>query len=132
MKTQKDPKRGPVAFEIITRDSNDSKSLRFVDVAYQQSLHENKTAVFQVASNFNAVEGQTEDDSPDGANFAESYIWDRTQGISHQFYILIAIGPAASISAGGAAITRIYAPFFDSKKTQKSWAQTKARQVPGY
>jgi len=117
VRTTIDESKPAVPFEIITRDAPDKKSAKFVDVAYQQSLPENRNAVFQVASNFNGVEAINEDETPDKSNFAENYINDRTQG------------PAASISAGAAAITRIYAPFYDPDAPQATWTQTASRQV---
>lgn len=105
----------PCILEIVTRA--DSASIRNVDVAHLQAMPENRHAVFQVASNFNGVEAISEGSSPDGSSFTEKYIYDLTQG------------PAASISAGAAAITRVHAAFYDPTKPQGEWTQTATRQV---
>lgn len=88
-----------------------------MDVAYLQTLPENRNALFQIASNFNGVEAVTETSYPDSDNFTTRYVTDRTQG------------PAASISAGAGAITRVHAAFFNEKKPPKEWGQTKDTQV---
>lgn len=43
--------------------------------------------------------------------------WDRTQG------------PTAAISAGAAAISRVYAAFFNSTKVSAEWPQTRKKQI---
>eukprot|EP01127_Copromyxa_protea_P019807 TRINITY_DN6506_c0_g1_i1.p1 TRINITY_DN6506_c0_g1~~TRINITY_DN6506_c0_g1_i1.p1 ORF type:complete len:458 (-),score=100.41 TRINITY_DN6506_c0_g1_i1:182-1555(-) len=101
--------------EIVT--SLDKDSTRFVDVAYLQSLPENRNAIFQIASNFNSVEAITESSFPDSPNFTTKYFMDRTQG------------PAASISCGAGAITRVHAAFFNERKDPSTWGQTKDTQV---
>eukprot|EP01127_Copromyxa_protea_P015976 TRINITY_DN4681_c1_g3_i1.p1 TRINITY_DN4681_c1_g3~~TRINITY_DN4681_c1_g3_i1.p1 ORF type:complete len:879 (+),score=136.53 TRINITY_DN4681_c1_g3_i1:23-2638(+) len=101
--------------EIIT--ATDPESRRFVDVGYLQSLPENRDAVFQVASNFNGVEGWAETVHPDSRWFTTNYYSDRTQG------------PAASISCGGGAITRVYAPFYNPRRDPSTWCQTKTTQL---
>jgi hypothetical protein len=88
-----------------------------LDVAYLQSLPENRDAVFQVASNFNAVEPISEEFNPSGVSFTERYYIDVTQG------------PIASISAGAAAIARVHAPFAENVKPVNEWSQTKTKQV---
>jgi hypothetical protein len=88
-----------------------------VDIGYLQSLPENAGSLFQVASNFNAVEAATELYSPISHNFVTKYIFDRTQG------------PIASISCGGAAISRNYGAFADSKTATTEWSQTDEKQV---
>jgi hypothetical protein len=95
----------------------DKESIRFVDVAYLQSLPENRNALFQIASNFNGVEAVTETSYPNSPDFTTKYYTDRTQG------------PAASISAGAGAITRVHAAFFNEKKNPDEWGQTKDDQV---
>jgi len=101
--------------EIIT--CLDGSSTRNVDVAHLQAMPENRNAVFQVASNFNGVEAISESIPPDRSSFTENYIYDHTQG------------PAASISAGPGAITRVHAAFYDPNKPQSDWDQTSSRQV---
>eukprot|EP00727_Mastigamoeba_balamuthi_P007611 m51a1_g3470 hypothetical protein (477) ;mRNA; f:743993-745752 len=92
-------------------------SMAKLDVGAMQSDPANAGAVFQAASNFNAVEAPAPSRSPDHPTFTEQYIYDHTQG------------PLASISAGAAAITRVHAPFFDQEDCSFSWAQTRERQV---
>jgi len=107
-----------VDFVILTRKENDDPhALKFVDVAYIQSLPENRNAVFQVASNFNGVEAQSEIIRPDSVAFTEKYYADRTQG------------PAASISAGAGAITRVHAAFYDPKTDPQLWGQRAENQI---
>eukprot|EP01089_Gocevia_fonbrunei_P018558 TRINITY_DN6303_c0_g1_i1.p1 TRINITY_DN6303_c0_g1~~TRINITY_DN6303_c0_g1_i1.p1 ORF type:complete len:489 (-),score=94.01 TRINITY_DN6303_c0_g1_i1:24-1490(-) len=104
--------------EILSK--TDKSSSKFVDVSYLQSLKENVNALFQVASNFNGVEATSEKSSPEERNFTYRYIFDPTQG------------PAASISAGAAAITRVHAPFYtlSTKSTSPdSWKQKTSKQV---
>jgi len=84
-------------------------------VAYLQSLPENCNAVFQVASNFNGIESQTELEKSTKKNFTKNYIRDRTQG------------PAASISAGAAAIVRVHAVFYN--KNNQEWRQTETNYL---
>jgi hypothetical protein len=88
-----------------------------VDVGRLQSDPANKLAVFQAASNFNTVEAMEEATPPDSESFTEKYIYDVTQG------------PQASVSAGGAAITRVHAAFYDPSKPASEWKQTATRQV---
>jgi len=108
-------KKKPASIIILTRDyDGDSK---FVDVSHLQSLKENRYAVFQVASNFNGVEAISDESSPDNISFTENYTHDRTQG------------PAASVSCGGAAITRVHAAFFEINTNSESWKQTRDHQV---
>ena len=89
----------------------------FVDVAYLQAAPENRGAMFQVASNFNGVEAIEETSYPDGAEFLTNYVYDRTQG------------PAASVSAGAAAISHVLLAFYDEGKPCEEWQQTQQRQV---
>ena len=89
----------PSSLHFTTRDDVDPESLRLVDVGHAQSLPENRGALFQVASNMNAIEGISQDVSVESKTFVSDYIYDKTQG------------PAASISAGGAAVARVYAAF---------------------
>uniref|UniRef100_A0A6B2L562 Uncharacterized protein n=1 Tax=Arcella intermedia TaxID=1963864 RepID=A0A6B2L562_9EUKA len=113
-----DKKKDPPKFiplEFINRStSDDSKS---VDVGYLQSLPEFRDAVFQVASNFNVVEGMSEFLPPNFKSFTENYYKDRTQG------------PAASISAGPAAIVRVHAPFYSPDTPPDKWNQDESHQV---
>jgi len=95
----------------------DSESLRCVDVSVLQCAKENEGCMFQAASNFNGVECISEHSTPDSPNFTTNYYYDHTQG------------PAASISAGSAAITRVHAAFYDAGKNPKEWGQTSKHQV---
>jgi len=86
-------------------------------VAFLQSLPAYRNSVFQVASNFNLVEGGREKVTPDSANFCTNYRWDRTQG------------PTAAISAAPAAIVRVYSAFYDPNTDSSQWPQTRKKQV---
>jgi len=108
-------KKAPCKFVVFSRENR--TPIKFVDVAYIQGLPENKKAMFQVASNFNAVEAPSESRGPHVRTFTEDYINDRTQG------------PAASISAGAAAIARVHAAFYSDKTPLKEWQQTKDNQI---
>jgi hypothetical protein len=101
--------------EIMTRD--DFYSTRCVDVAALQADRDNDGAMFQAASNFNGVEAVSESYTPDSQNFTTNYTRDRTQG------------PAASVSAGAAAITRVHAAFYDPARPPAEWGQTVTRQI---
>ncbi len=107
-------KQSTIPFEIY---SSDEYSRANVDVAKLQADASNNGAVFQVASNFNGVEAISEDSFPDQSTFLEDYVYDRTQG------------PRASISAGGAAIARVLAAFYDASKDPTSWQQSRKRQL---
>jgi len=106
-----------ITLNILTRPEGGGGDTRFVDVGHIQSLEANKNAVFQVASNFNGIEASSELSNPDSPSFTEKYYKDRTQG------------PAASISAGGGAICRVYASFYKSGTDPATWRQTSERQV---
>ena len=99
--------------------ADDQESRKYVDVSLLQSNPENAGSMFQVASNFNGVEGVSETTPPDSPLFVTKYIKDQTQG------------PAASISAGPAAIARVFAPlhFLYPKKKPHYWQQTYYRQL---
>ncbi|KAH3760464.1 ADP ribosylation factor [Pelomyxa schiedti] len=107
----------PPLFVVVTTADKCQESLAYVDVAALQANPANRGALFQVASNFNAVEGTSEDVSPTSPNFVEEYIYDRTQG------------PAASISAAPAGIARVYAAFASNSTPISEWAQTESRQI---
>lgn len=84
------------------------------------NLSSNRNAVFQVASNFNAIESNSEEAGPEYGNFATDYWKDKTQG------------PTASISAAGAALARVYMPFYKPGMDLQNWQemrQTRERQV---
>jgi len=81
-------------------------------IAHIQAHPENKDTLFQVASNFNAVEAQSELVKPNSPQFTEKYYMDRTQG------------PAASISAGEGVMMRIHAPFYSPSKAPEMRGQT--------
>eukprot|EP01124_Arcella_intermedia_P024565 TRINITY_DN4165_c0_g2_i4.p1 TRINITY_DN4165_c0_g2~~TRINITY_DN4165_c0_g2_i4.p1 ORF type:complete len:819 (+),score=199.11 TRINITY_DN4165_c0_g2_i4:42-2498(+) len=110
--------RKTVPIVILSRRGGDEKSSKFVDVSYLQGLPDNQRAVFQVASNFNAIESADENISPgNSATFTQDYVNDKTQG------------PIASISAGAAAICRVHAPFYDPRKPHSKWTQNSKRQL---
>ena len=88
-----------------------------MDVAFLQSIPENNGAMFQVASNFNGVEAIDECSYPDNEKFLTNYSIDNTQG------------PAASMSAGAAAISRVLLPFYSKDTPADMWKQTSDRQV---
>ena len=73
--------------------------------------------MFQVASNFNGVEAIDEYSYPDSEEFLTKYSEDNTQG------------PAASMSAGAAAISRVLLPFYSKDTPAEMWKQTSYRQV---
>lgn len=73
--------------------------------------------MFQAASNFNGVEAIGEYSRPDGRTFITDYTCDNTQG------------PAASISAGAGAISRVLLPFYDPSTAPSEWRQTKTKQM---
>lgn len=85
-----------------------------MDVAHLQAQSENIGAMFQVASNMNGIEGISQDTSVEEPTFVSDYIYDKTQG------------PAASISCGGAAVTRVYAAFNNGGVFER---QTKTKQI---
>ncbi|MFH1254626.1 MAG: hypothetical protein V1646_04320 [bacterium] len=106
---------GPIIFNVIEADKNvfweddNGKSSDGVDIGALQADPENKNAVFQVASNFNALEtlGHT-DKIPN----ITKYVGDKTQG------------PSASISAAPGLIYRHYYYFYDGKKENAlNWQQ---------
>lgn len=105
-----------VPFLLLTKrpGSKDRKSL---DVGYLQSLPEYHEAVFQVASNFNGIEAISQSSDPEDKSFCSKYVNDHTQG------------PAASMSAGGAAIVRALAGMHGPALPPTEWRQTKTKQV---
>lgn len=100
---------------FTTRADSAHESIRLLDVGNLQAAPENRGALFQVASNMNAVEAIAQEVSVEDSNFVTDYIFDKTQG------------PAASISAAGAAIARLYCAFEDGKGG--FLRQTKDRQI---
>ena len=104
-----------IPLDIITRHAEAPS--KFVDVAHLQMEEDNQKSVFQVASNFNGVECISSYSTPEDRYFATDYIDDKTQG------------PAASISAGPGAITRIYAAFANKDTEEKHWSQKRDNQV---
>lgn len=86
----------PLVFEIRTAARD---SMRFVDVGAVQAMPSSAGALFQVASNFNGIEGISSQAHPDRASYATDWHYDYTQG------------PRASIFAGAAAMARIFAPW---------------------
>eukprot|EP00727_Mastigamoeba_balamuthi_P009423 m51a1_g5102 hypothetical protein (446) ;mRNA; f:300273-301994 len=114
------PPASQCPLHVVCRE--DRESVAFVDVGVLQAARENRLAVFQAASNFNAVEAIDEDAHPDDPNFTSNYIFDRTQG------------PQASLGAGAAAITRVHAAFAPASATSgapppEEWRQTSDHQV---
>eukprot|EP00727_Mastigamoeba_balamuthi_P007208 m51a1_g3107 putative guanylate kinase (737) ;mRNA; f:139385-142032 len=110
------PSRGPCEIEFLTGIGWEALD-KNLSVAAQQASPANALAVFQAASNFNAVESPDDSLPPDSPEFTENYVWDRTQG------------PAASVGAGAAAIARVHAAFFDPATPPDEWRQTQDRQV---
>jgi len=100
---------------LICRD--DISESKYVDVINLQGDLENLNGTFQAASNFNGVEGISEYKTPDSETFTEDYIYDRTQG------------PAASLGAPGAAITRVHAAFYNKNGDPFEWRQTGVKQI---
>ena len=82
-----------------------------------QCAKENEHCMFQAASNFNGVECISDRSTPDEPCFATNYIYDHTQG------------PAASISAGAAALARVHAAFYGADCAPGEWGQTAAHQL---
>lgn len=87
-----------------------TQDLTQVDVGYLQSLPENDGAVFQVASNFNALELMSKFDDR-AMTEVGNYVHDMTQG------------PFASISAAPGLILRHYYPFHSPDTQPESWRQ---------
>ena len=75
--------KGSLTF--VTRKDAALGSMQCVDVAHLQSLPENRGAMFQVASNMNAVEGISEATSVEEKTFVSDYIFDKTQGPAVSF-----------------------------------------------
>ena len=88
-----------------------------MDISVLQCASENEGCMFQAASNFNGVECISDRSTPDERGFATNYIYDHTQG------------PAASISAGAAALARVHAAFYDPAADAGTWGQTGQHQV---
>lgn len=103
--------------ELIVDLRQDSAATRYVDVSILQTIRENNGSMFQAASNFNGIEAIEPESYPDGDKFLTEYVDDMTQG------------PAASVSAGPGAITRLLYPFYDEDKPAEEWMQTKTKQV---
>lgn len=74
-------------------------------------------SMFQVASNFNGIEAVEESAPPESEEFTTNYIYDQTQG------------PGASVSAGPAAIARVYAAFYNEGKRPYEWSQRGENQI---
>lgn len=87
-----------------------------VDVAALQADTANRDAVFQVASNFNALETVDADQLLDEQLLGD-YIYDLTQG------------SAASLSALGGLLYRRYFLFYPQSPWAPSWEQTAEKQV---
>jgi len=102
----------PIKFSVIEAGDWDQASLKNVDIGALQADPENVDAVFQVASNFNALETLSPTDNIDkGIN---NYPRDNTQG------------PRASISAAPGLIYRHYYYFYNDER--KNWSYNLWRQ----
>eukprot|EP01126_Amoeba_proteus_P006595 TRINITY_DN12308_c0_g2_i3.p1 TRINITY_DN12308_c0_g2~~TRINITY_DN12308_c0_g2_i3.p1 ORF type:complete len:490 (-),score=83.98 TRINITY_DN12308_c0_g2_i3:60-1529(-) len=113
--SRKQKKRHYPPIEIIT--TLDRGSIRLVDIGYLQTLPENRNCVFQIASNFNGVEGVCETTTPDSHKFTTKYYLDKTQG------------PTASVSCSAGAISRVHLAFYSPKKKPSEWGQTEDMQL---
>lgn len=91
----------PIIFNVIEASDYDCSGP--VDIGKLQADPENKNAIFQVASNFNALETLNHNDLED-VNTIKKYYRDRTQG------------PRASISAAPGLIYRRYYYFYPERK----------------
>jgi len=103
--------------KLIFDMRKDDQSRDCVDISVLQTAMENRGSMFQVASNFNGVECISEGSSPDTPNFTTSYFYDHTQG------------PAASISAGAAAVARVHGAFYNKDADPSTWGQTATHQI---
>lgn len=94
-------------YNPLRRESPNTCKLTFIS---------NKDAVFQIASNFNAIESNSEETGPEYGNYATDYWKDKTQG------------PVASISAAGAALARVYMPFWRYGMSMENWQEYRQRR----
>ncbi len=110
-------KPGGGTFNVVVgyNTNADSWFHQYVEVGVLQADPRNRDAVFQVASNFSALEPVSNVDYPEGG--VTKYIYDMTQG------------PIASLSAAPGVILRMYTPFFNPQKHPASWRQTQDHQV---
>lgn len=110
------PKTGNGKFNVVvgTATHLDAPYRHTVDVGALQADPKNIDAVFQVASNFSALEPVSKNDIPDGIT---DYIKDYTQG------------PFASISAAPGLFYRMYGIFYDPAKEPAQWRQTETHQI---
>lgn len=92
---------------------------QYVDIAFLQSCISNNDAVFQVASNYNALETVSSCDNIMKDAHLEHYPWDCTQG------------PVASISASPGLILRRYFMFYEQNKHKhpQKWGQTHTQYI---
>jgi len=101
---------------VIGLDTKLNSSHRHtVDIGLLQANPDNIDAVFQVASNFSALEPTGISHYPEGG--ITGYIYDYTQG------------PFASISAAPGLFYRMYGIFYDPTKPPTDWRQTKEHQI---
>ena len=91
-----------------TFNVRDGGAKKFVDFGCLQSYPKNRDAIFQVASNFNALEA-TESDENIQTQLLTNYIHDPTQGA------------AASISAAPGLILRKYYYYWSASKNSEIW-----------
>lgn len=112
--SEKINKMGGGSFNVIEAINPLNQTyLRTVDVGAMQADLQYKDAVFQVASNFNALELVGPNDQMENIT---KYLLDKTQG------------PFASLSALPGLIYRHYYMFMNSKP-QGEWQQTPQRQI---
>jgi hypothetical protein len=113
----RDLHRGGGSFSVVDgeRVPGDRPNQR-VDVGGLQAAPDNDDAVFQVASNFNALETVSPEQNID-AQLLTSYVGDHTQG------------PAAAISAAPGLILRSYFLYYDPETPPVTWRQSTDHQV---
>jgi len=98
--------KNPGNFNVIEAESPIGQPYyQYVDIGANQADPKNKDVVFQVASNFNALELTSPSDQMENIS---NYIYDKTQG------------PFASISAGSGLILRSYYAFITPKELENS------------
>lgn len=104
-------------FNVIAGENtkNSSWFRHKLDIGAVQALSANKDAVFQVASNFSALEPTGTSHVPESG--VTEYIYDHTQG------------PFASISAAPGVIYRMYYIFYSSQTPAEQWRQTTDKQI---
>lgn len=109
------PGNGRFNIVIGTATGMNSPHRKTVDVGSLQANPDNRDAVFQVASNFSALEPTGPHHYPESG--ITNYIYDYTQG------------PFASISAAPGLFYRMYGIFYDSAEKPIEWRQTQGHQI---